>query len=146
MSRRSIRTAVAGLLAAFLVATAVAGCAQSRADETTSPAACQTEKQGAGLTVRFTTVPCPAKGGMVAVAQFTIRDSAGEPVRDATVKVNYDMPSMNMQRSSEQTATLNGDAYEARLVLGMTGFWVVTIQVSRGSAAPAAMRFDVRAR
>ncbi|MET8155513.1 FixH family protein [Sphaerisporangium sp. NPDC005289] len=141
MSRRSLRAAAAAIIAV----TAVAGCAQSRADGNSSPAACQTEKQSAGLTVRFTTNPCPAKGGTAATGQFTIHDSSGAAVTDATVKVNYDMPSMNM-RGGEHVATRNGETYESKLVLGMTGYWVVSVQVNRGSGAPATMRFDVRAK
>ncbi|WP_405150424.1 FixH family protein [Sphaerisporangium sp. NBC_01403] len=141
MSRRSLHA----VAATIVLAATVAGCAQSRADDTTSPAACLTQKQSAGLTVQFTTSPCPAQGGTATTAQVTIKDSAGALVQDAAVKVNYDMPSMNMH-GGEQSATRNGDAYESRLVLGMSGVWVVNVQVSRGSGAPAAVRFDVKAK
>ncbi|WP_433381280.1 FixH family protein [Streptosporangium sp. CA-115845] len=141
MNRRSLRTVAA---AAIAIVTA-AGCTQSRADDTRSPAECLTQQQNAGLTVQLTTDPCPAKGGTATTAQFTIKDSAGAVVQDAEVKVNYDMPSMNM-RGGQQTATRKGDAYESKLVLGMSGYWVLNVQVSHGSNPPAAVRFNIRAR
>ncbi|GAA3828605.1 hypothetical protein GCM10022226_56790 [Sphaerisporangium flaviroseum] len=141
MSGRSLRAAAATMT----VAAALAGCGSSSAESGRSPAACMIQKQGGGLTVQFTTNPCPAKGGTAATAQFTIKDSAGVVVQDAAVKVNYDMPSMNM-RGGQQQATLKGDAYESKLVLGMSGQWVVSVQVSRASSAPATVRFDVKAK
>ncbi|GAA3017017.1 FixH family protein [Streptosporangium longisporum] len=150
MSRRS-RRAVAAVAAGAIAIVTTAGCAQSRAagttgtTGTTSSADCQTQQQNAGLTVQFTTVPCPAKGGTATTARFTVKDSAGAVVPDATVKVDYDMPSMDM-RGAPQTATRKGDAYESTLVLGMSGHWAVTVQISRPSGPPAAVRFDVKAR
>ncbi|MEU4408118.1 FixH family protein [Streptosporangium sp. NPDC023963] len=141
MSRRP-RRAVA---AAAIAIVTMAGCAQSRADDTRSPAECLTQQQNAGLTVQFTTNPCPAKGGTATTAQFTVKDSAGALVPDATVKVDYDMPSMNMG-GAQQTATRKGDGYEAKLVLGMSGYWAINVQIGHGSGPPAAVRFNIRAR
>ncbi|WP_082801630.1 FixH family protein [Herbidospora cretacea] len=139
---RSLARIVAATL---LVIGALAGCGQGSAQNVASSEDCLNQQQNAGLTVQISLRPCPAKGGTAATAQFTIKDSTGATVKDAAIKVNYGMPSMDMD-GGQQTATLNGEAYESKLVLGMSGNWVLNVQVSRGSGPPAAVLFNIRAR
>ncbi|WP_066369431.1 FixH family protein [Herbidospora mongoliensis] len=141
MKKSLARTAAATIL----VIGALAGCGQSAAQDVASSADCLNQQQNAGLTVQISVRPCPAKGGTATTAQFTIKDSTGAAIKDAAVKINYGMPSMNMD-GGQQTATLKGEAYESKLILGMPGYWVLNVQVSHSSGPPAAVLFNIRAR
>ncbi|MGW4213690.1 FixH family protein [Lentzea sp. NPDC004789] len=139
------RTRVASLVTVVAaLAVATAGCGARQADAGAPTQTCTDTKTGSGLTIDLTT-PCPIRGGRSADARITVKDEKGQKVTDATVKVTPDMPAMNMH-SGEQNATLNGDGYDAKLVLGMGGDWTVKVVVTRGSGSPADVSFTLNAK
>jgi hypothetical protein len=137
------RWTVLAPMSVVLVA-ALAGCGRSAAGngETTS---CTDTKTESGLTVDLTTTPCPIKGGQSATAKIAIKDSSGAAVKDASVKLITDMPSMNMH-GGDQDVPPSGDGYETKVVLGMGGDWQIKVQVTRGSSAPTTATFQLNAK
>jgi hypothetical protein len=131
--------------AAVLLLGAVAGCAERPAGADGTGKTCTETKDSGGLTVALDYTPCPIKGGQSASGHITVKDSSGAVVKDATVKVLPEMPSMNM-KSGEQDATPNGDGYDSKLVLGMGGEWAIKVVVTRGSAAPAEVTYTLSAK
>lgn len=137
------RTRVGAVAAALAMTTMVVGCATAK----TPPVAatvCTDTQSGAGIVVALTSSPCPVVGGMTGSAQISVKDSSGTPIKDATVKVKYDMSSMSMHGSVDAAAS--GEGYQARLLLSMGGTWDVTVEVTRGSAAPTDVHFSVTAK
>jgi hypothetical protein len=68
-------------------------------------------------------------------AKILITDSASRPVKGATVKVEYLMPSLpgkSPMMYYETTAKPAGDVYEATLNLDMLGEWEVVINIAKG--------------
>ncbi|HWO63752.1 MAG TPA: FixH family protein [Umezawaea sp.] len=131
--------------ALVLLLGAVAGCAERQAGADGAGKTCTETKDSGGLTVVLAYTPCPIKGGQSASGHITVKDSSGAVVKDATVKLAPEMPSMNMH-SGEQTATPNGDGYDSKIVLGMGGDWSVKVVVTRGSAAPAEVSYTLSAK
>jgi hypothetical protein len=141
MSR--VRWTVLAPMSLVLIA-GLAGCGRSSAgsQDTTS---CTDTKTESGLTVALTTTPCPIKGGQSATAKIAIKDSSGNAVKDAAVKMITDMPSMNMHGGDQDVPT-SGDGYETKVVLGMGGDWQIKVEVIRGSSAPTTTTFQVNAK
>jgi nitrogen fixation protein FixH len=117
------------------------GCGRSSASDGDSTS-CTDTKNESGLTVALTTSPCPIKGGESATARVAIKDDDGAPVKDASVRLSTDMPSMNMH-GGDHDMTPRGDEYEATVVLGMGGAWTLKVEVARGSTDPTAVTFDL---
>lgn len=79
-------------------------------------------------------------------AEITIKDIAGNPVTDASVRVNYFMPPMPgmAPMNYNTTAKPGGGKYTAKLNISMSGPWNISVRVSR-SGKTAAVRFNVDA-
>jgi nitrogen fixation protein FixH len=76
-----------------------------------------------------------------------IKDTAGKPVADAKVKVEYSMPAMSgMPPMNYKTdAELKGNVYKAKINLSMSGPWNITVKITRGEKTVTA-KFNVDAR
>ncbi|GAA2770714.1 FixH family protein [Streptomyces showdoensis] len=139
-------------LAGVVLMAGMTGCSPSSAaagggtgSGTKLDAGCTGTRTEAGLEVTLEVSPCPAKGGGAAgTATITVKDAAGKAVEGAKVEINPEMPNMKM-KGGNQSATANGDAYEAKLVLGMPGDWLVTVVVTPASGTAASAAFDVKA-
>jgi len=101
-----------------------------------------TEKKVGTLTVTVSTAPQPAKLGDNTL-QIHVRDSAGKPVTDATVRVEYtmDMPGMMIDKAEAKHA--GEGVYEAPVRFAMAGPWGVTISIQRPGQSEARERFTV---
>ncbi|MEU5364021.1 FixH family protein [Streptomyces sp. NPDC005925] len=139
------------MTSAALAALLVTGCSTTSsatagsADGTDLNASCTGTKTDAGLKITLKLRPCPVKGGGAAgTATITVRDSAGKTVHDAKVDINSEMPNMKM-KGGDQSAGLKGDGYQAKLVLGMPGDWLVRVAVTPASGKASSAEFDVKA-
>ncbi|MBK0372947.1 FixH family protein [Streptomyces sp. RB110-1] len=145
---------LAAVTSTALAAVLVTGCS------TTSPATADTTNTGGkaldakcsgtetadGLEVSLIVSPCPAKGGGAAsTAAITVEDTAGKAVEGAKVQINPEMPNMKM-KGSNQSASVKGDGYEAKLVLGMPGDWLITVVVTPTSGKTSSAAFDLKAK
>lgn len=64
--------------------------------------------------------------------KLTLRDSSGQPIKDAKVLFDLTMPSMRMP-ANQTVATITGDGiYEANVVFTMGGGWAIAAVVTRG--------------
>lgn len=129
-------------VALVLAAAALGGC--SAAAPTGPKNTCQDSKSADGITVGIS-YPCPVAGGESLTAHLKVTDSTGAPLTDTTVKVNTEMPDMNM-RGGDMTGKPSGDGYDVTLVLGMGGKWSVRAEVARGSDKPANVTFLIDAK
>jgi hypothetical protein len=103
------------------------------------------KKAGAyDVTVTFDKNPPVASDNNAVV---TVKDAAGNIVKDAKVKVEYSMPAMpGMPPMNYKTdAVLNGDEYKATLGLSMSGSWNITVKVTRDGKT-SSLKFTVDAR
>ncbi|MFE1381419.1 FixH family protein [Streptomyces sp. NPDC058740] len=143
---------LAAVTSAALAAVLVTGCSTPAASAgggsgggTALDASCRGTRTEAGLEIAFAVAPCPAKGGGAAgTATITVKDAAGKPVQGAKVEINPEMPNMKM-KGGNQSAEAKGDGYEAKLVLGMPGDWLVSVVVTPASGKATTAAFDVKA-
>ena len=79
--------------------------------------------------------------------EIAVKDSAGKPVTDAKVVVEYSMPAMPgmpaMNYNSE--AQLKGSTYKAGINPSMAGSWNVAIKVTRAGKSETA-KFTIDAK
>ena len=101
-----------------------------------------TEKKVGSLTVTVSTTPESAKLGDNTL-QAHVQDSAGAPITDATVTLEYtmDMPGMPIDKA-EAWHTGNG-VYEAPVRFTMAGPWGVMVSIRRPGQAELRERFTV---
>lgn len=61
--------------------------------------------------------------------QFVVRliDQRGQPVEDASVYLDLDMPAMPMSLNQPIASSLGNGMYQAESVYTMDGFWTVTV-------------------
>lgn len=76
-----------------------------------------------------------------------VTDASGHHARDAKVMVEYSMPAMSgMPAMTYRTeAALNGDAYQAKVNLSMSGSWNVSVKITRAGKT-STMKFTVDAK
>lgn len=142
---------LAAVTSAALAAVLVTGCgtpassAGGSSGGTPLDASCRGTKTEAGLEVTLAISPCPAKGGGAAgSATITVKDAAGKAVEGAKVEINPEMPNMKM-KGGNQSASAKGDGYEAKLVLGMPGDWLISVVVTPAAGKATTAAFDVKA-
>ncbi len=77
---------------------------------------------------------------------LVIKDSSGNVVKDAQVKIEYSMPAMpGMPPMRHKTgATLQGDSYKAVMTFCMGGAWTIEIKIARAGKT-SQMKFMVDA-
>jgi membrane fusion protein, copper/silver efflux system len=102
-----------------------------------------TEKKVGMLTVTVSTAAEPAKLGENTL-RVQVKDSAGKPVPDAAVSVEYtmDMPGMMIDKAEAKHA--EAGVYEAPVRFAMAGPWGVTVSIRRSGQAEARERFTVQ--
>jgi nitrogen fixation protein FixH len=84
-----------------------------------------------GLTIELSAVEAP-KINQPQQFRIALRDSGGQPVSDAQVYIDLDMPAMPMA-TNQPIATHSGDGvYLAESVYTMTGEWELTVVVTTG--------------
>ncbi|MBI3301145.1 MAG: efflux RND transporter periplasmic adaptor subunit [Deltaproteobacteria bacterium] len=101
------------------------------------------EKQVGALSIAVSTVPEPAKLGDNTL-RVQVKDSAGKPVADATVSVEYtmDMPGMMIDKAEAKHA--GEGIYEAQVRFAMAGPWGVTVSIRRPGQTEVRERFTVQ--
>ena len=82
-------------------------------------------------------------GNMVSL---DVRDRAGHPLADATVRVHADMTTMAMPVPDATATAQGGGRYTARLLFSMAGPWRLTITVAAPGYAAARVTFDTGVR
>jgi Cu(I)/Ag(I) efflux system membrane fusion protein len=97
-------------------------------------------RQTGGLSLSLKTVPEKPKAGDV-LLRLKVTDQAGKPLTDAQVAFLYTMPGMT---DSKATARHTKDGfYEGKVMFGMGGTWVVTVNVTRPGRPPIAETFQL---
>lgn len=78
---------------------------------------------------------------------ITVKDTAGRPVTDANVLVDYSMPPMPGMppMNYKANALQQGGEYKTTLGLSMAGSWNVTVKISR-EGKTSRMKFTVDAK
>jgi len=77
---------------------------------------------------------------------LNIRDRAGHPLADATVRVHADMTTMAMPVPDVTATARGGGRYTAHLLFSMAGLWRLTITVAAPGQSTARVAFDVGVR
>ncbi len=80
------------------------------------------------------------------VVSLGVRDHAGHPVADATVRVHADMTTMPMPVPDVMAAAQGNGRYRARLVFSMAGPWRLTITIATPDRIAVQVAFDVGVR
>ena len=98
-------------------------------------------RQAAGLSLMVTTTPEHPKAGDV-LLKLKLTDQAGKPVTNAQVLFVYTMPMPGMT-DSKVTARHTADGlYEGKVMFGMGGTWVVTVNVTVPGRPPVAEKYQ----
>ena len=86
-------------------------------------------RQAAGFSLTLTTAPKKPKAGDV-LLRLTLTDQAGKPVTNAQVLFVYTMPMPGMTDSKVPARHIKGGLYGGKVMFGMGGIWVVTVNVA----------------
>lgn len=98
-------------------------------------------RQVAGLSLALTTAPENPKAGEV-LLKLKLNDQAGKPVTNAQVVFVYTMPMPGMIDSKAMAPHTKDGLYEGKVMFGMGGTWVVTVNVTVPGRAPVAEQFQ----
>ncbi|MDF0644770.1 MAG: efflux RND transporter periplasmic adaptor subunit [Nitrospira sp.] len=98
-------------------------------------------RRSSGLSLTLTTVPDKPKAGEV-LLKLKVTDQAGKPVTNAQVVFVYTMPMPGMTDSKAAARHTSDGLYEGRVMFGMGGTWVVTVQVTIQGKPPIAEKFQ----
>jgi membrane fusion protein, copper/silver efflux system len=101
-------------------------------------------RQAAGLSLMVTTVPEHPKAGDVLLT-LKLKDQAGKPVTNAQVLFVYTMPMPGMTDSKATARHTTDGLYEGKVMFGMGGTWVVTVNVTVPGKPPIAETFQFSA-
>jgi nitrogen fixation protein FixH len=127
-----------GILAIFLLLFFVAGVGHAKDYEANK------KVDGYDVTLRIDKSQ-PVVGDNTLTAE--IKDSAGNIVKDATVKADYSMPAMPGMPPMNYKAEmeLKGSLYTAKLNLSMSGSWNIAVKITRsGKTSTVRMTVDAR--
>lgn len=80
------------------------------------------------------------------VLSFDVRDSAGQPVKDATVRVHAEMTTMPMPVPDVAATAQGSGLYHARLLFSMAGPWRLTVTIATPAHADVRIAFNVGVR
>ena len=100
------------------------------------------EKKVGALSVTVSTSPESAKLGDNTL-RIQVKDSAGKPVADAAVSLEYTMDMPGMMIDKADTKHVGGGIYEAPVRFSMAGPWGVTVSIRRPGQVEARERFTV---
>ncbi|TKS59309.1 MAG: hypothetical protein EWM72_02321 [Nitrospira sp.] len=98
-------------------------------------------RQVAGLSLTLTTVPEKPKAGEV-LLKLKLTDQAGQPATNAQVVFVYTMPMPGMTDSKVTAHHTKEGLYEGKVMFGMGGTWVVTVNVTVPGRPPIAEKFQ----
>ena len=98
-------------------------------------------RQMNGLTLVLTTAPEHPKAGDV-LLKLKLTDQAGKPVTNAQVLFVYTMPMPGMTDSKVPARHTKDGLYEEKVLFGMGGTWVVTVNVTIPRRPPIAETFQ----
>jgi membrane fusion protein, copper/silver efflux system len=98
-------------------------------------------RQVAGLSLTLTTVPEKPKAGEV-LLKLKLADQAGKPVTNAQVLFIYTMPMPGMTDSKVTARHTTDGLYEGKVMFGMGGTWVVTVNVTVPGRPPVAEKYQ----
>jgi Cu(I)/Ag(I) efflux system membrane fusion protein len=98
-------------------------------------------RQKNGLTFSLTTAPENPKAGNV-LLRLKLTDQAGKPVTNAQVVFVYTMPMPGMTDSKAAARQTNDGLYEGKVMFGMGGTWVVTVNVTIPGKPPVTEKFQ----
>jgi Cu(I)/Ag(I) efflux system membrane fusion protein len=98
-------------------------------------------RQVNGLTLSLTTAPENPKAGDV-LLKLKLTDQAGKPVTNAQVLFVYTMPMPGMTDSKATTRHIADGLYEGKVMFGMGGTWVVTVNVTVPGRPPVAEKYQ----
>jgi membrane fusion protein, copper/silver efflux system len=94
-----------------------------------------------GVTLSLTTSPEHPKAGEV-LLKLTLNDQAGKPVTNAQVLFDYTMPMPGMTDSKAPARHTKDGLYEGKVLFGMGGTWVVTVNVTVPGRPPIAEKYQ----
>ncbi|MHC9063592.1 efflux RND transporter periplasmic adaptor subunit, partial [Nitrospira sp. CMX1] len=95
----------------------------------------------AGYTLTFTTLPETPKAGAV-ILKLRVTNPSGKPVTNAHVLFVYTMPMPGMTDSKVTAHHIKYGLYEGKVMFGMGGTWVVTVNVTIPGQAPVMEKFQ----
>jgi len=98
-------------------------------------------RQVNGLTLALTTAPEHLKSGDV-LLKVKLTDQSGKPVTNAQVGFVYTMPMPGMTDSKAVARHTADGLYEGKVVFGMGGTWVVTVNVTVPGRPPVAEQYQ----
>ena len=98
-------------------------------------------RQVNGLTLALTTAPEHPKAGEV-LLKLKLTDQAGKPVTNAQVLFVYTMPMPGMIDSKATARHTTDGLYEGKVMFGMGGTWVVTVNVTVPGRPPVAEKYQ----
>ncbi len=98
-------------------------------------------RQAGGLTLSLSTVPEKPKAGET-LLRLKVTDQAGKPVTGAQVLFVYTMPMPGMTDSKVTARHTKDGLYEGKVLFGMGGTWVVTVNVTVPGRPPIAEKFQ----
>lgn len=99
-------------------------------------------RQSGNVSLTLTTVPEKPKAGEN-VLRVKVTDKTGKAITNAQVIFIYTMPMPGMTDSKAQ-ATYKGGFYEGKALLGMSGTWDVTVQVTIPGKPPIKEKFSLQ--
>ena len=95
----------------------------------------------AGYTLTFTTLPETPKAG-AEILKLRVTNPSGKPVPNAHVLFVYTMPMPGMTDSKVTAHHTKDGLYEGKVMFGMGGTWVVTVNVTIPGQAPVMEKFQ----
>jgi Cu(I)/Ag(I) efflux system membrane fusion protein len=98
-------------------------------------------RQVNGLTLALTTAPEHPKSGDV-LLKVKLTDQSGKPVTNAQVGFVYTMPMPGMTDSKAVARHTADGLYEGKVMFGMGGTWVVTVNVTAPGRPPVAEQYQ----
>jgi Cu(I)/Ag(I) efflux system membrane fusion protein len=98
-------------------------------------------RQVNGLTLSLTAAPEQPKAGEV-LLKLKLNDQAGKPVTNAQVVFVYTMPMPGMIDSKAMAPHTKDGLYEGKVMFGMGGTWVVTVNVTVPGRPPIAEKYQ----
>jgi len=98
-------------------------------------------RQAAGLSLTLNTAPENPKAGDV-LLKLKLTDQAGKPVTNAQVLFVYTMPMPGMTDSKVTAQHIKDGIYEGKVMFGMGGTWVVTVNVTVPGRPPVAEKYQ----
>ncbi|HSF67495.1 MAG TPA: efflux RND transporter periplasmic adaptor subunit [Nitrospiraceae bacterium] len=98
-------------------------------------------RQVNGLTLSLTTTPEHPKAGEV-LLKLKLADQSGKPVTNAQIVFVYTMPMPGMTDSKATASHTRDGLYEGKVMFGMGGTWVVTVNVTVPGRSPVAEKYQ----